>query len=181
MRGCEYEYVAERERGLQTVARTSSYRYRYALPLCVLNGGFGLFFNPAPALTEPTPKIIGAHMAEISIQEIEAPAHASAAQRHRHGRARSFQCVRRVVCPESERSGEQSAFQHIDSDIRLRLRHRHRAKNAPRPDQRSKMLCVQRVCSFMSGIGTDRLKFTERSGDARSQLQSESDCGLSKV
>ena len=78
MRGCEYEYVAERERGLRTVARTSSYRYRYALPLCVLNGGFGLFFNPAPALTGPTPKIIGAHMAEISIQEIEAPAHASA-------------------------------------------------------------------------------------------------------
>ena len=77
MRGCEYEYVAERERGLQTVARTSSYRYRSALPLC---GGLGLFFNPAPALTELSlrPKIIGAHMAEISIQEIEAPAHASA-------------------------------------------------------------------------------------------------------
>ena len=85
MRGCEYEYVAERERGLQTVARTSSYRYRYALPLCVLNGGFGLFFNPAPALTEPTPKIIGAHMAEISIQEIEAPAHASAIATGGHG------------------------------------------------------------------------------------------------
>ena len=150
MRGCEYEYVAERERGLQTVARTSSYRYRYALPLCVLNGGLGLFFNPAPALTEPTPKIIGAHMAEISIQEIEAPAHASA---HRHGRARSFQCVRRVVCPESERSGEQSAFQHIDSDIDIRLR--HRAKNAPRPDQRSKMLCVQRV----SCPESERIKF----------------------
>ena len=85
MRGCEYEYVAERERGLQTVARTSSYRYRYALPLCVLNGGFGLFFNPAPALTEPTPKIIGAHMAEISIQEIEASAHASAIATGGHG------------------------------------------------------------------------------------------------
>ena len=82
MRGCEYEYVAERERGLQTVARTSSYRYRYALPLC---GGLGLFFNPAPALTEPTPKIIGAHMAEISIQEIEAPAHASAIATARAG------------------------------------------------------------------------------------------------
>ena len=84
MRGCVYEYVAERERGLQTVARTSSYRYRYALPLC---GGLGLFFNPAPALTEPTPKIIGAHMAEISIQEIEAPAHASAIATggHAHG------------------------------------------------------------------------------------------------
>ena len=85
MRGCEYEYVAERERGLplrtvrararSSYERTSSYRYRYALPLCVLKGGFGLFFNPAPALTEPTPKIIGADMAEISIQEIEASAH----------------------------------------------------------------------------------------------------------
>ena len=87
MRGCEYEYVAERERGLQTVARTSSYRYRYALPLCVLNGGrgLGLFFNPAPALTEPRPKIIGAHMAEISIQEIEASAHASAIATGGHG------------------------------------------------------------------------------------------------
>ena len=87
MRGCEYEYVAERERGLQTVARTSSYRYRYALPLCVLNGGLGLFFNPAPALTELSlrPKIIGAHMAEISIQEIEASAHASAIATGGHG------------------------------------------------------------------------------------------------
>ena len=118
MRGCEYEYVAERERGLQTVARTSSYRYRYALPLCVLNGGFGLFFNPAPALTEPTPKIIGAHMAEISIQEIEASAHASAIATGGHGpfSACGELYARNRKGAESKASFSlQFEFQHIDS------------------------------------------------------------------
>ena len=117
MRGCEYEYVAERERGLQTVARTSSYRYRNALPLCVLNGGFGLFFNPAPALTEPTPKIIGAHMAEISIQEIEAPAHASAIATPRAGTVLSV----RADCGELYARNRKGARARAESKARFSI------------------------------------------------------------
>ena len=83
--GCSHARVRVRVRGRARARPPDRTSYRYALPLCVLNGGFGLFFNPAPALTERTPKIIGAHMAEISIQEIEASAHASAIATGGHG------------------------------------------------------------------------------------------------
>ena len=148
MRGCEYEYVAERERGLQTVARTSSYRYRYALPLCVLNGGLGLFFNPAPALTEPTPKIIGAHMAEISIQEIEASAHASAIATGGHG---PFSACGELYA--RNRKGAESkarfsisiaiAIAISDCDIAQKMLRAAPRRAAPRPDQGRKC-CVCR-------------------------------------
>ena len=148
MRGCEYEYVAERGRGLQTVARTSSYRYRYALPLCVLNGGFGLFFNPAPALTEPTPKIIGAHMAEISIQEIEAPAHASAIATGGHG---PFSACGELYARNRKGAESKARFSISiaisDCDIAQKmLRVQTKVEN---------VVCAE---SFMSGIGTDRLR-----------------------
>ena len=139
MRGCEYEYVAERERGLRTVRARSSYEL-VPLPLCVtVMRGVRSIFQPCacPDWTYAQNNR-GSYGGDFDPRD-RSP---SPRQRHRHGRARSFQCVRRVVCPESERSGEQSAFQHIDSDIRLR----HRAKNAPRarPDQSEGRKCC--VC-----------------------------------
>ena len=114
-------------------------------------------------------------MAEISIQEIEASAHASAIATGGHG---PFSACGELYA-RNRKGAESKARFSISiaiSDYRGTTATSHRAKNAPRPDQRSKMLCVQRV----SCPESERIDYaTERSGDARSQLQSESDCGLS--
>ena len=115
-------------------------------------------------------------MAEISIQEIEASAHASAIATGGHG---PFISVRAESCMPGigkERRAKRVCSFSIsiaiaisDCDIASRKK-----CSASRPKVEN-VVCAE---SFMSGIGTDRLRYaiaTERSGAERSGAE-RSDC-----